>query len=118
MAKGVTDRKHYEAIADAIRLKNGEETTYKPSEMAGAILAIEGGGANLAKVSEVAIYENIGQFAITYDNGKLVTGAATFDVDGNPTSLTDDQGNSVAFENGYPVSATDKYGNTVPIVWG
>ena len=117
MAKGVTDRKHYEAIASAIRVMNGEATTYKPSQMAGAILDLDG-GANLAKVAEVAIYENIGQFAITYDNGKLITGSGTFDVDGNPTSLTDDQGNSVAFENGYPVSATDRYGNTVPILWG
>lgn len=31
-------------IADAIREKNGEATTYKPSEMAEAILAIEAGG--------------------------------------------------------------------------
>lgn len=31
-------------IADAIREKNGETTTYKPTEMPDAILAIEGGG--------------------------------------------------------------------------
>lgn len=117
MAKGVTDRKHYEAIASAIRVMNGEATTYKPSQMAGAILDLDG-GANLAKVSEIAIYDAIGMFSITYADGKTVTGSGTFDVDGNPTSLTDDQGNSVTFENGYPVSATDIYGNTVPILWG
>lgn len=119
MAIGVTNRKHYEAIAQAIRAKNGEATTYKPSEMAGAILAIEGGGANLAKVAEVAIYESIGQFAITYEDGRLVIGSVTFDaLDNNPISLEDDQGNSVEFSNGYPVRATDAYGNIVPIVWG
>ena len=31
-------------IADAIREKNGETTTYKPAEMPAAIIAIEGGG--------------------------------------------------------------------------
>ena len=32
------------AIGNAIREKNGETTTYKPSEMAAAITAISGGG--------------------------------------------------------------------------
>lgn len=37
-----TDNKYYSDIADAIREKNGESTLYLPSEMAPAILAIEG----------------------------------------------------------------------------
>ena len=37
MAKVITDSKHYENIADAIRAKNGEVTEYYPSQMADAI---------------------------------------------------------------------------------
>lgn len=115
MAKGLTDKKHYNDIADAIRARNGEETKYNPSEMAAAILAIEGGGR---KVSEVNIYDASGMFAITYKDGFMVTGSATFDENGLPTSMTDDNGNTVNFTAGYPTSATDKDGNSVPIIWG
>lgn len=45
MAKVLTDNKHYTDIAEAIRDKNGTETTYKPSEMAAAIEEITTGGA-------------------------------------------------------------------------
>lgn len=37
MAIGVTDDKHFQDIADAIRQKNGSTETYKPNEMADAI---------------------------------------------------------------------------------
>ena len=47
MAKIITDTQHYSDIAAAIRIKNETETLYKPSEMAPAILAIQGGGADL-----------------------------------------------------------------------
>lgn len=50
MAKVVTDDKHYHDIGDAIRAKNGEATQYKPSEMAAAIGAISGGGADFSEV--------------------------------------------------------------------
>ena len=43
MAKIITDNQHYIDIAAAIRTKNETETLYKPSEMAPAILAIQGG---------------------------------------------------------------------------
>ncbi len=46
MAIVATDNAHYAAIASAIREQNGEETTYKPEDMADAILAIEGGGGD------------------------------------------------------------------------
>lgn len=49
MAIVITDDKHYEDIAAAIRTKNGEETTYKPSEMAGAIMDL---GANEEEINE------------------------------------------------------------------
>ena len=44
MAKKLYEESSIQAIADAIREKNGETTTYKPSEMAAAITAITTGG--------------------------------------------------------------------------
>ena len=44
MAMILTDSSNYSAIAEAIREKTGTEDTYKPSEMAAAIEAIQGGG--------------------------------------------------------------------------
>ena len=47
MAIVTTDNQYYSAIADAIRGKNGTQTTYKPAEMAAAITALptgSGGG--------------------------------------------------------------------------
>lgn len=40
MTKVLTDPKYYTAIANAIRVKNGSTTTYKPSDMADAITAL------------------------------------------------------------------------------
>lgn len=47
MAIVTTDNQYYTAIANAIRGKNGTETTYKPSDMAAAITAIPSGGGDL-----------------------------------------------------------------------
>ena len=43
MARGISDDQHYADIGAAIRTKNETDTLYKPSEMAPAILAIQGG---------------------------------------------------------------------------
>jgi hypothetical protein len=123
--KGITDSRHYEDIADAIRAKNGKESKYYPSEMAAAILAIQGtgeggesgGGTGGKEIASLNIYENIGMFAIEYEDGSTNIGNATFDADGLPTGLTDDNGNTVNFTSGYPTSATNGE-NSVPIVWG
>ena len=40
-------------IANAIRGKNGETTTYKPNEMAAAISAISGGGGGIAQWGKI-----------------------------------------------------------------
>jgi hypothetical protein len=40
----IVDDTNLKSIADAIRAKNGSTNTYKPSEMASAITAIESGG--------------------------------------------------------------------------
>ena len=45
MAIKKTDDVYYFAIANAIRTKNGEETLYRPHEMATAIGAIPTGGS-------------------------------------------------------------------------
>ena len=43
------DDSYFTDIANAIRSKNGETTTYKPNEMAAAINAISGGGGNITQ---------------------------------------------------------------------
>ena len=116
--KGITDSRYYEDIAAAIRAKNGKESKYYPSEMAAAIRAIKGtgtGGASGGKeIAGLNIYESIGMFSIEYEDGSTIIGSATFDENGLPTSLTDDNGNTVNFTSGYPTSAA----NGVPIIWG
>lgn len=47
MTTVLTDSANYTAIANAIRSKLGVQTTYTPSEMAGAIGEISGGGSDL-----------------------------------------------------------------------
>ena len=46
-----------QAIADAIRSKNGSQNTYTPAQMADAIIAISGGGGS-ANLGTKAIYHN------------------------------------------------------------
>ena len=43
------DDSYFTDIANAIRGKNGETTTYKPNEMAAAISAISSGGGNITQ---------------------------------------------------------------------
>ena len=50
MAKKLYEESNIQAIADAIREKNGETTTYKPSEMAAAISAITTGGVEVEPI--------------------------------------------------------------------
>ena len=58
MAKVLVNESSLTGIADAIRGKNGETTTYKPSEMAAAITAISGGGGPEIPESAFVISEN------------------------------------------------------------
>lgn len=55
MTKVLTDAKYYKAIADAIRVKNGSTTSYKPSGMAAAISAIQTDGGSAAMYPKVRI---------------------------------------------------------------
>lgn len=52
MAQKLYEESNIQAIANAIRSKNGLTTTYKTSEMAAAITAIEGGGSTPPPVQD------------------------------------------------------------------
>lgn len=81
MAKKLYEESNIQAIADAIRGKNGTTNTYKVSEMAGAIGAIEAGGEDprvkgiiertITEISDDSITE-LGNCAFAYCQ-KLVT---------------------------------------------
>lgn len=51
----IYEETNIQAIADAIRAKNGTTTTYKTSEMADAILAIESGGSSSGYWDEATV---------------------------------------------------------------
>lgn len=68
MAEVLVQDTSLQAIADAIRAKNGTETTYKPSEMGTAIRAIESGGGS------VEIKEASGSFT-------LIENVASYNID-------------------------------------
>lgn len=63
MAKVAITESYLEDIADAIRSKTGLSTTYRPSEMAAAILTISGGGG-IVPTGTVSITEN-GTYNVT-----------------------------------------------------
>lgn len=85
MAIVTTDNQHYADIAAAIRSKNGTETLYKPSEMAAAIQAISGGGADIGEgkyLCRVIDYDGKVLLEKRGNNGDTVT---------LPTPLTHDR---------------------------
>lgn len=59
MANGLLEEKSLQDIAAAIRVKNGKETTYKPADMADAIMELKLGGSVIVsnEVSEVYILD-------------------------------------------------------------
>ena len=63
MAKVAITESYLEDIADAIRSKTGLSTTYRPSEMANAILTISGGGG-IVPTGTISITEN-GTYNVT-----------------------------------------------------
>lgn len=88
MANLLVEKESLKDIADAIRAKNGSSTTYKPSEMAGAISAIPSGGItptgtiniNQNGTHNVADYEeavvNVPNSYSASDEGKVVSNGA------------------------------------------
>lgn len=85
-------------IGNAIREKNGETTTYKPSEMAAAIQAISGGGDQpQLNAPTIKITEDTLTITANKNNGNFVTGynvyvnpGTGYVLFGTTTTLTND----------------------------
>lgn len=74
MARGLTDSMHYQAIADAIRSKNGLTNTYTPEQMVVAINDIETQKA-LDVLQNQAMAEHILKGYAAYNaDGEVITG--------------------------------------------
>ena len=83
MSKVLVNRSNLEHIADAIREKNGESTTYKPREMAGAIRDIPtGGGGEYWDASARQYPITIGDAGAAFDVSEL-NWAATAELKSN-----------------------------------
>ena len=84
MSKVFTNDENYENIADAIRYMTGNSTTYKPSEMAGAIRSIPAGATipdgsiTTEKLADEAV-TNAKTAADAVDTPNIVNGAITSD---------------------------------------
>ena len=75
----LSDSQYYSDIANAIRAKNGENTQYKPSEMALAIKSLQGGGINctltistVPNATVTATFENQTVTAVADVNGTAI----------------------------------------------
>lgn len=75
-----TNNDYYSEIAGAIRAKTGESTRYKPSEMAAAIAAIEG-GLGVTGVYPVTVAPTGDTFTVTPDDG---LGFSEVTIEGDP----------------------------------
>lgn len=73
MSKILTNNQYYSDIANAIRSKNNSTDTYKPSEMAGAISAIEASSGFIAIVTTASDRE----VTATAPSGKTLTATST-----------------------------------------
>lgn len=66
MAEVLVQDSSLQDIADAIREKNGTETTYKPSEMGDAVREISGGGGGGVPPEALVLTENC-SYRFSYD---------------------------------------------------
>jgi len=72
MAIVLTDSANYAAIADAIRAKNGEQSTYRPAEMAAAIDAIVIHSGRCPRAEPESVYVNAAG-ALSWDCAASIT---------------------------------------------
>ena len=107
------DDSYLTAIGNAIRAKNGTTTTYKPSEMAAAISAIESGGSGLLLS---AYWNDTITGAISDDTITKIPNYAfdrSYTVDGDKHEIT-----SVSFPNVLTVgSAAFDYNSTIQTIY-
>ncbi len=92
-----TNEQNYEDIADAIRAKNGLETLYKPSEMAGAIRALAVTGESLTFQNKI-VTPNTSVQEIIADSG--YTGLEKVTVNPIPGNYLIPTGSITITENG------------------
>ena len=95
MANLLVEKESLEDIADAIRAKNGSSTTYKPSEMAGAISAIPSGGITPTGTKQITTngthdVTNYASAQVNVPTGITPSGSQTFTENGtyDVTSLS------------------------------
>lgn len=127
MAKKLYEESTIQAIADAIRAKNGSDATYKPAEMPAAIAAISGSGSAAAEnITWHQCPEAVRNYlaGVTYDPtdytvSQIATYAPATAVQSNtkPVGKTVD---GVTYYNGVPgvaapFSSTNKAGTVKPL---
>lgn len=71
MAIKFTDTQHYADIANAIRAKNGSQTTYTPADMADAITAIPAGGSGKEE-KDVNFFDYDGKLVESYTKNEFM----------------------------------------------
>lgn len=93
MANVLVNENSLKAIGNAIREKNGEETLYKPAEMAPAIQAISAGGGSGKYSHTVATYKF--SFTGSSSNWSVTEGTNTLDL--TQFGVKEDLSNLVCF---------------------
>lgn len=111
MAIVFTDSQNYTEIASAIRIKLGVATTYKPSEMASAILSISGGGGSINN-QDKTVSPSISLQSVTFDSGYTGLGTVTINA---VTSAIDNNIQAGNIKLGTTIlGVTGTYSGTVP----
>ena len=87
----LTNNKHYDDIADAIRSKNGSNTLYKPSQMAEAINALVVSGT--VTLQDKTITPTESEQTVTHDEGYMGLGTITVNPILTETKTVTENGN-------------------------
>lgn len=93
MAQVLVNDSSLSAIADAIREKLDVETTYLPSQMAGAIESIETGGTELTSEDEgKVVVESSGEYVLAAQTSRSISSNGTYDTTTNDEVTVSVQG--------------------------
>lgn len=122
MANVLINENSMTAIANAIRAKNGTSTTYKPSEMAGAISAIDGGGSTPTGTIQITSNgtHDVSAYAsanVAVPTGSTPTGTKQISITENGTTTEDVSAyaNAEITVNVAGSSSSNKYTGTVTL---